>query len=222
MVTVNSLIYMKMPDGSVTDYNRIFDVTDRVLGTKKNKYKDTERALYQYRDAMRNLDAVRNRYTDIVAPLHVDEAPYLRNPALRVLASEENRIERSALTKILQTAERESEEAKRNVAGMIHLLSDDRQKLIMVAHYICFAEWKHISAVMGFQNRWAKDVHVRAMKTLKERLCEGELTEQSAQMELSIGSLIRQWKKEESEWDMRNREKQRNEKQDDLRLLLGL
>lgn len=222
MVTVNSLIYLKMPDGSVTDYNRIFDATDWVLGTKKNKYKDTERTLYQYRDAMRNLDAVRNRYTDIVAPLCFDEAPYLRNPALGALYSEENRLERSALTKILQTAERESEEARRNVARMIHLLSNDKQKLIMVAHYICFADWKHISAVMGFQNRWAKDVHVRAMKTIEKRLREGGLTELSAQMEFSIRALIHQWKKEESEWEMREREKDKTGKKDDLRLLLGL
>lgn len=80
------------------------------------------------------------------------------------------------------------------------MLKDERQRLVMTAHYICMADWKHISAVFGHQDRWAKDIHVKAMKVIDGlfRSDDWYAADHAADREIDI--LIREWKIAERRW----------------------
>ena len=93
------------------------------------------------------------------------------------------------------------------VGRLICMLKDEKQRLVMTAHYICMADWKHVSAVFGHQARWAKDIHVKAMKVVDGLFRNGDwyAADHAADQEIDI--LIREWKIAERRWLLAQKER---------------
>ena len=226
----NARIYSRMPDGSVPDYNRINDAADEVLGTNKIANKETERFFYQYADALRNLDAGHDRAECIGMGLEADQKRYMKNPSVRLKDLMDREDERSGLKKIWRVAAEDLSVVRVAVARVICHLGDEDEKRIMVAHYICGAEWKRISEVYGHQDRWAKEKHNVAIKKLgdisasmdadrnPDHLGQDEM--QSMHEGLSeIRRLETEWEDDEYKWQ--TNEENKPVIPDDIKLVFG-
>ncbi len=219
----NSYIFKRMPDGSVPDYNHILDVIDAALAEKKIVSKETERFLYQYKDAAENQYLVRSRYDFIASRLYCDEQRFVRNPTNRIIASEHNEPEISSIEPILELTEKELSDIRRILYNLIHQLKNENQKLVMTAHYVCFAEWNYISRVYGYQDRWAKDVHVRAIKKIEPMIHQEWNLRDDPEAILDISELIFRWQTDEFEYRMAEKYKKITiPVLDDRKLLLNL
>ena len=218
-LAANRALYGLMPDNTPIDYNRIFDAIDAAFGTSKVRFAYAERFMCQYRDAMRNFELIDNRYQFITAPRQCDESRFRRDPTTRLDEEEDNRVEASRLNPILHEAEMDCARALKDVGGMICRLQDERQRMVMTAHYLCFVDWKIISRVYGRQDRWAKDVHVKAMAVIDRLLADDEPVGDPADIE----DMIRRWKTDEFEWKIWERKRRELiREKDDLRVLLAL
>ena len=193
-------MYKPLPDSSALDYNRIYDVIDEVVGTKKIAYKDAERFMYQYKDAMRNYGFIRERYDYLSAPDEYMETTVLQNPERALLVKEARGGELPGVKWLLDISTRECLQMRTTVGRLICMLKDEKQRLIMTAHYICMADWKHISAVFGHQDRWAKDIHVNAMKTIDGLFRHGDWYAPDRAADQEIDILIREWRIAERRW----------------------
>jgi len=194
------MIYKCLPDGSSLDYNLIFDVIDEVLGTERIAYKEAERFMYQYKDALRNYNAIIERYDYLSHTLDYTEESYRRNAERAVLVKEARQAELPGVAGKLKISKKECAWARNAVCRMICQLKDNKQKLVMTAHYICMADWKDISRVCGYKDRWAKDVHVKAMAAI-DVLCQNgdyRVYDKSAAVELRMIEEI--WYKLRNEW----------------------
>lgn len=219
----NSYIFKRMPDGGVPDYNHIFDVIDAALAEKKIVSKETDRFLYRYKDAEKNHDLVQSRYDFIAARLYCDEQRFIRNPANCIMVSEHNEPEISSIEPILELTVKELADIRRILYYLIHLLGNEDQKLVMTAHYVCFAEWNYISRVYGHQDRWAKDVHVRAIKKIEPMIHQEWNLPDDPEVILDISELIFRWKTDEFEYRMAEKHKKMPiPVLDDRKLLLNL
>ena len=222
VMSANREVYGSMPDGSTPDYNRIFDVIDEVFGTSKIEYSDAERFMWQFKDAARNYEMVRNRYDFIAAPLDCDETPFRKDPTARLPLILKNSHELSSFEKIMLGAEKDYVRARRIVGDKIYSLPDEKQRMVMTAHYLCFTDWKIISRVYGHQDRWAKDVHVTAMEEIDQLLMEN-IPEEDLVGDFEIEDMIFQWKTDEFDWKRWEKGKEeRLRKKEDLRLMVGL
>ena len=194
------MIYARLPDGSALDYNLIFDVIDEVLGTKKIAYKEAERFMYQYKDALRNYDVIKEWYDRLSSPIDYTEASYRRNAERAVFVKEARQAELPGVERKLKISKKECAWARNAVGRMICRLNDNKQKLVMTAHYICMADWKEISRVCGYKNRWAKDVHAKAMAAIDTLYQSGDYSvyDKSAALELRMIEEI--WYKLRNEW----------------------
>jgi len=194
------MIYARLPDGSALDYNLIFDVIDEVLGTKKIAYKEAERFMYQYKDALRNYDAIIERYDYLSHTLDYTEAPYRRNAESAVFVEEARQAELPGVERKLNILKKECAWARNVVCRMICQLKDNKQKLVMTAHYICMADWKEISRVCGYRNRWAKDVHVKAMATVDALYRSGDWNVYDKSADMEIRTIEEIWFRLKNEW----------------------
>ena len=88
VMKTSKMLYKPLPNGSALDYNRIYDVIDEVVGTKKIAYKNAERFMFQYKDAMRNYAFIRDRYDYLSAPDEYMETVVLRNPERALMVKE--------------------------------------------------------------------------------------------------------------------------------------
>ena len=143
---VSALLYEKLPDGSDLDFNRIFDAVDAVQGNKQ-RMKSVKRFLYQYSDAVRNRDIIRDRYDIVFSPLHINGKQFMKNPSGFVSLIESYDQERSIVSALLSKAEKDLAEAKRHVAWAVGLLEKKNEKSVITAHYVCGADLKWISMV---------------------------------------------------------------------------
>ena len=218
-LAANRAMYGLMPDNTPVDYDRIFDAIDAAFGTNKVRFAYAERFMCQYRDAMRNFELIDNRNQFITAPRQCDESRFRRDPTARLEAEEDNLVEASRLEPVLHDSEADCARTLNDVGGMICQLPDEWQRMVMTAHYLCFVDWKIISRVYGRQDRWAKDVRVKAMAVI-DRLLADDAPDSDL---VIIEDMIRRWKKDEFEWKMweKKRRDQIREK-DDLRVLLAL
>ena len=219
----NRLIYDKMPDGNAAEYNRIFDVTDEVFGTNKIRYDYAERYMFQYKDAMRNFEMVQNRYDYVITPLAYDAPPFRKDPTARYPQQLRKLAEFPNTEKLLRVAEADCMRARRIVGDLIYSLPNEKMRMVMTAHYLCFADWKTISCVYGHQDRWAKDVHTNAMGLIDQLLCEPEPAEADLVGDFEIEDMMFQWKTDEFEWKVWEKDKHdRMRKKEELRLMVGL
>lgn len=219
--SLTRLVYGPMPDGSSPDYNRIFDVIDEVFGTKQITDKAAERFMYQYRDAMRIYDTVLDRYERMEKALSPTEPRFMRDPTAWLLVSEANARELPGFNARLAAAEIECDHAKLSVGRRICLLENDTQKLVMTARYICMAEWKHISLVLGHKDRWAKDIHVKAMERINLALHGGVHIPEDTTVIHEINNLILRWKVAERDATIEDEEKIYKISLDDMRMALS-
>ena len=164
---LNAEIFKKMPDGSIPDYNIIYDAVDDLFSAKKIADRESERSLYQYADASRNHDMVEDRI-ECVSVLPYDSKRFIKDPTARIEEYREREKEVPLLRKTYALSESELMESKSMVAGLICGIGDEVLRQIMVAHYICGADWKRISAVYGYKDRWAKDRHNDAIQMIRE------------------------------------------------------
>jgi len=207
VMKTSQMLYKPLQNGSSLDYNRIYDVIDEVVGTKKIAYKDAERFMYQYKDAMRNYAFIRDRYDYLSAPDEYMETVVLRNPERALMVKEAHGGELPGVKWLLDISARECLRMRTAVGRLICMLKDEKQRLVMTAHYICMADWKHISAVFGHQDRWAKDIHVKAMKVVDGLFRNGDwyAADHAADQEIDI--LIREWKIAERRWLLAQKER---------------
>ena len=241
--STNALIYKKMPDGSVPDYNRIYDATDEELSAKKIANKNLERFMYQYADAMRSHVMIIDRIECVEMGLPYDQKRYIKDPTGRIEDCLEREKEIPKLEYIWGTSAEELSDARIAVADMICGLKDKDQKQVMVSHYICGADWRLISGVYGKGDRWAKEIHNKAMEEIGQRIrtasgnapnrknqikyTEGGETNQTERNEAvtqealrEIAKLKMEWKNAEHEWKIRKRNEPRIP--DDIRLVFGV
>ena len=237
--TANALIYRKMPDGGNVDYNRILDATDREFFGKKMVDKNAERFLYQYADAMRNQDMVEDRIECIGKGLEYDQKRYTKDPSRRYEDLLDGKDEVPMLKKTLEVTKNELSDARVSLADVICFLEEEDQKLVMVSHYICGAEWRRISCVCGHQDRWAKEIHDKAVEAIRKRIkfmerlesrkqddgrsvsgYEKERMERPHKLMAELARLEMEWKNKEHEWKMNERNKTRIP--DDINLVFGI
>ena len=230
----NARIYSRMPDGSVPDYNRINDAADEVLSTNKIANKESERFFYQYADALRNLDTVWYKSECIDMGLEADQKRYMKNPSMRLKDLMDREDELIEIKSILRVASEEHSDARAIVASVICRLQDTDEKRVMVAHYICGAEWKRISEVYGHQDRWAKEKHNVAIKKLgdiststdadRNQVQTGRDETQSMHGILEMLSEIRrletEWENDEYKWQVD--EQNKPVMPDDIKLVFGV
>ena len=219
----NRIMFDRMPGGNMVDYDRIFNAIDDEFGTKKIEYKKAERYLNQYRDAMRNYGFALDRYEFVTEPLSTSEAMMIRDPTARIIQMERKSTEFPTITKIHSVTQNDRAAALNNASRLIHYLTDDTQRLIMTAHYVCLSDWKHISKVCGHQDRWAKDLHIAAMRTINDVLVSGfdEGHDEAACME--IEKLTYKWAAMEYEYRKKEeRERRERTKIDFLRVILPI
>ena len=213
---IRALIYERMPDGSVFDYDRVFDAIDRALAKKEDSMKSTKRYLYQYCDALRDRDVVRERYERLSSPLSYDEKHFIKNPASRLAIAENHALERPSVYDLLDLAEQNCSIAKERVASAIAVLESDDQKIILTAHYLCGADLKWISAVYQHREYWASDLCKKALETIKEHPGDTKVNV------CEVDQLADKWERDERDFKDKLSEELPNPPLDDNRMLMGL
>ncbi len=215
---VASQLYGKFPDGSDLDFNRIFDAVDKVQGGKPDSMKNVKRFLYQYSDALRNRDLIRDRFDILYSPLHYDAAQFMKNPSGFVSLIESYDLERSSVSELLSRAEEELDEAKRCVAWAVGLLGTEKEKLVITAHYVCSADLKWISTVYHHRTYWAQRICNQALKKIDAHI--GEPNEATDCGELD--TLIAKWEKADKEFRDSLPIEPFNQPPDDIAMLMGI
>lgn len=218
------MIYRTLPDGSSFDHNRVFDIIDATFVDKKKtvKFKEAERFMLQYVDAMKSNDAIWERYDNITSPYFFARQRFMKNPTARLEAKEESTKEKKSVGQLVDASEEECLNAWHRVAWMISHVKKREQKLIMAAHYICGADWKWISAVYEHQARWAKDKNLRAMTKIVDLLRKEENFNCSPEIEDEMKGLIEEWKLDEMIFKEVIGFKPSPEPVNDKKLILGL
>lgn len=214
---VAALLYEKLPGDSDLDFNRIFDAVDSVQGS--NPYmKSVKRFLYQYSDAQRNRDLIRDRYDIVFSPLHVNVKQFMKNPSGFISLIESYDQERSVIDELLHKAEKELAEAKRRTGWAVGLLEKEKEKLVITAHYICGADLKWISTVYHHETYWASVVCNKALEKIHAHM--DELAETTDCGELD--RLIRKWEKDEEGFRDNLPVEPFNQPVDDMLMLMGM
>ena len=217
-------LYTRLPDGSSLNRNRVYDAIDKVTATEKQKddpFRDKKRYLYQYKNALRDRDAVLERYERIISPVTYTDQNVMRDPTRRLSIAEAYRAETSAVQRILAQAEQNCSEAKVRVARVICGLEDETQRLILVAHYVCGADLKWISVVYGHNPYWAKEIRDNSLEIVD---CDaGEIALKSdTQRTRDLDRLIDKWTEEESKYNETLAQEAPRQMLDDRMMLMGL
>lgn len=216
----NALIFKTMPDGTVPDYNTIYDATDEEFPERKMVDKGVERFLYQYADALRSHELVLDRIGCVEMGLDYDLKQYIRDPSKRIVDCLDREEEIPRLRSIWDVSVKEISDTRIVVADIICSLSDEQQRLILTAHYICGAKWSRISDVYGHQERWAKEKHNHAVKVIGSKIKTASEHHSDRDAALTeIARLEMKWKNDEFEWRMKKRKEQPTP--DDIRLVFG-
>lgn len=213
---VAALLYEKFPDGSDLDFNRIFDAVDAVQGSEPDM-KSAKRFLYQYCDARRNRDIIRERYDIVFSPLHSNGKQFMMNPSGFVSLIESYDQERPIVSELLSKAEKEFVEAKRHITWAVSLLEKKNEKLVITAHYVCDADLKWISTVYHHRTYWAKEVCDRALKVINAHMGESVETTDCSELD----RLIAKWKKDDREFRDNLPVEPFNQPLDELAMLMG-
>lgn len=213
---VAALLYEKLPDGSALDFNRIFDAVDSVQGNKQ-KMKSVKRFLYQYSDAQRNRDLIRDRYDIVFSPLHTNGKQFMKNPSGFVSVIESYDQERPFISELLSKAEKELAEANRNIAWVVGLLEKEKEKLVITAHFVCGADLKWISMVYYHRTYWAQEVCDRALKVINVHMGEPAGTIDCGELDC----LIAKWKKDDREFRDNLPVEPFNQPLDEMAMLMG-
>lgn len=247
-MSVTEKIYQRFPDDSPMDYNKTFDAADAVFDPRGIRHKEIKRLLYRYRDAARSNDIIWNQHEDLTRYLHPNEKSFLRNPVLQISVAEGNEEQKSWTEKMIEESEDECFDAWNVVAGVICGLENGNEKLVLTAHYLCGAKWEFISRVYGKQDRWATELHRRALKKLEMLIQKEETSKQSEngsrtmnygvfpvgsrlkaacsdESAAEITKIIQQWEKDEVDYQrpvIEEKPYQPIELLDDMRLVMGL
>lgn len=208
-------IYRNFPDGRPVGFNEIFDALDTARDAGEIRHKELKRFLYQYRDAKRCNDLIWNRYGDVERFLSPTEKPFMKNSTLRIEYEEARAVERPQLEGLLDRTEYEAFDAWQAVAGMISQLTNENQKLVMVAHYLCDAKWDRISAVYGHQTRWSRELHRNALNAL-------DGMEAGAADGPEIVKLVRKWVRDNAAYHEPPKEVKPVPPLDETKLVMGL
>ena len=214
---VTALLYEKLPGGSDLDFNRIFDAVDDVQGSDLDM-KSVKRFLYQYSDAARNRNLIRDRNDIVCSLLHSHRKQLMKNPEGFVSMIESYDQERPFIAELLSKAENELAEAKRNVSWAIGLLEKEKEKLVIIAHYVCGADLKWISSVYHHRTYWAQVVCNEALKIINAHM--GEAVESTDCGELD--RLIDKWEKGDEEFRENLPVEPFNQPPDDIIMLMGM
>lgn len=215
--TVTALLYEKLPDGSDLDFNRIFDAVDLVQGNTPD-LKSVKRFLYQYSDAQRNRDLIRDRYEIVFSPLHTNGKQFMKNPSDFTSVIESYDQERPFISELLSKAEKELIEAKKHIAWAIGLLEKKNEKLMIVAHYVCGADLKWISTVYHHRTNWAQEVCNRALEKINAHMGEPVGTTDCGELD----RLIVKWEKDDVEFRDNLPVEPFNQPPDDTVMLMGM
>ena len=214
---VTALLYEKLPGGSDLDFNRIFDAVDVVQGSDP-EMKSVKRFLYQYSDAARNRNLIRDRYDIVCSPLHSHRKQLMKNPEGFVSMIESYDQERPFIAELLSKAENELAEAKRNVSWAIGLLEKEKEKLVIIAHYVCGADLKWISSVYHHRTYWAQGVCNEALKIINAHMGEAVETTDCGELD----RLIDKWEKGDEEFRENLPVEPFNQPPDDIIMLMGM
>lgn len=219
--TTAERLYTKMPDGSALDFNRVYDAIDRAQGKRKtDPLRSAKRFLYQYRDALRSVKAVQDRYDRVVAPVLCCEQWVLRDPTSRLSTEESFAAEAPVVSDLLSQVKEECAVAKNCVAWAISLLENDVQKTVITAHYVCEADLKWISAVYARRTYWANGIRDDALKVIVGRL--NDMIPDSKEAVADLDRLITKWKEVEAGYKAYLAQQPLHEPLDDNRMLMGL
>ena len=209
----NSLLYRRDKGSEPLDFNHLYDIFDNVFKKEEVPYKDAERYMYQYLNAYQNYRDVMNRYEYLTEPRSCFESRFIVTPTLFPVVVRDEQEELKTVEKILAMSEMECKDAKRNVAAVIHRLKRDKQKYVMVAHYICGASWKRISEVQNRGRRASKDVHNTAMAFVEKILSE-EWDGDDATAVKEVDDLSIRWKVDEHKYELEKEKVQREPVED--------
>lgn len=214
---VAALLYEKLPDGSELDFNRIFDAVDDVQGSDPDM-KSVKRFLYQYSDAARNRNLIRDRYDMLFSPLHTNGKLFMNNPSGFVSLIESYDQERPFVSELLSKAEKELGEAKRQIAWAVGLLEKKNEKIVVTAHYVCGADLKWISMVYHHRTYWAQEVCDRALGKINAHMGEPAGAMDCDELDRLIGK----WEKDDEEFRDNLPVEPFNQPPDDMVMLMGM
>jgi len=190
-------VYRRLPDGSVLDFNHVFDAIDQALAPEKpDPMRSTKRFLYQYRDAIRNQKVVEERYEYVKDRLIHSDKMDLKDPTSRLDIVDGSAAEGAELRELLAEADKECAAARKRVAAAVCSLKDEKAQIVITAHYICEADLKWISAVYGYRSYWAKEVRDKALTELSVSRSTNRASGNTADLE----RLISKWNEDEARY----------------------